>query len=619
MSSKPALSKNTVVGLLLIWGTPLLLAGLILQQTAAFRNSKSATFDETYYLSTALKTVHQGFLDTRISGEGVAPLPIILDYLPVVWNEEGSLRENPWEGEVSDPVLIRRARGLNSILVGIPTMLVVYCWLYRRRGYLAALLGGALVTFSPTMEAHFSLATTDACFTLMALIALATLVRYWKQPGAWNLFWVALAVSVAISAKYSGILLLPCTLLIVSLVALQKWTSFSKAAVWSLAKRVTLVFGVFLLMFVPLTWALHLFSFTGPLKNVPYAETPDYSPWVKMLGRGPTAQKIMEIAHNDIKRPAPFAGVLFQFQHNEAGHDAYLMGELSKSGWWYFFPLAWLWKSTPVELLLTVISLCLLLFLWGDLKRLVRPVPAPVSELPVEEEQQTDVNAPTSHAPLIWVLAVVVFMGMSLTSRLNLGQRYLLLLYPLLFLFSIDQMWRWFEGRLGLLMAVSVALIGFQVQSIVSVQPNYLSYFNDGIGGPQAGHKYLLDSNLDWGQDLPALKKIMDELPLEDQKNSLIYYFGTARPDVFGIKAAPLHANLDADPDQWKYMIISANHLQGLYAHEEDPCAEFRKLEPFKMANYSIYVFDLQSPEAKQALKHCLKIYQKYEDEQQEK
>ena len=200
MSSKPALSTNTVVGLLLIWGTPLLLAGLILQQTAAFRNSKSATFDETYYLSTALKTVHQGFLDTRISGEGVAPLPIMMDYLPVVWNEEGSLRDNPWDSQVSDPLHIRRARRLNSILVGIPTMLLVYCWLYRRRGYLAALLGGALVTFSPTMEAHFSLATTDACFTLMALLALATLVRYWKQPGGWNLFWVALAVSVAISA-----------------------------------------------------------------------------------------------------------------------------------------------------------------------------------------------------------------------------------------------------------------------------------------------------------------------------------------------------------------------------------------------------------------------------------
>lgn len=617
MSSKPALSTNTLVGLLLIWGSPFLLAGLILQQTAAFRNSKSATFDETYYLSTALKTVHQGFLDTRISGEGVAPLPIMMDYLPVVWNEEGSLRENPWGSYEKDSTYIRRARRLNSILVGIPTMLLVYCWLYRRRGYLAALLGGALITFSPTMEAHFSLATTDSCFTLMALIALATLVHYWKQPGGWNLFWVALAVSVAISAKYSGILLLPCTLLVVGLVALQKWTSFSKAAVWSLTKRVTLVFGVFLLMFVPLTWALHLFSFTGPLKNVPYAETPDYSPWVKMLGRGPTAQKIMEIAHNDIKRPAPFAGVLFQFQHNEAGHDAYLMGELSKSGWWYFFPLAWLWKSTPVELLLTVISLCLLPFLWGDLKRLVRPASAPVSELPEEDERHTDVDTPTSHAPLIWVLAVVVFMGMSLTSRLNLGQRYLLLLYPLLCLFSIDQMWRWFEGKRVLLVTLSVALIGFQVQSIVSVQPDYLSYFNDGIGGPRAGHKYLLDSNLDWGQDLPALKKIMDELPLEDQKNSLIYYFGTARPDLYGIKAVHIRDHHTVDPDQLKYMIISANHLQGLYAHGDDPCAEFRKLEPFKMANYSIYVFDLQSLEAKQALKKCLKIYQDHMDEQE--
>lgn len=606
--------------LLLIWDTPVVLVILILMQTSAFRAAKSPTFDETFYLSTALQTVHQGHLDKRISGQGVAPIPIMLDYLPVVWASGGTPRKDSWHSKEYDPPIINRARFMNVFLVGLPTMLLVYCWLYRRRGYLAALLGGSLVTFSPTMIAHFSLATTDSCFTLMALIALATLVRYWKRPGGWNLFWMALAVAVATSTKYSGIMLLPCVLLIVLLVALQKWTAFSRAALWAVTKRVTLVFSLFLLMLVPLTWACHLFSFAGPLKTVPYAATPDYSPWVQWLGRGPTAQRIMKAAHNDLKRPAPFAGILFQFQHNSAGHDAFLMGEVSKNGWWYFFPVAWFCKSTPVELFLTVVALCLLPFLWGDLKLVIRPPlpaesePAGESDSTADAEQENAVSEPTSHAPLVWLLAIAVFAGMSLTSRLNLGQRYLLLIYPLLFLFSIDQLWRWFQGKTYLLVTLVVACIGFQILSINSIQPNYLSYFNDLIGGPDAGHNYLLDSNLDWGQDLPALKKLMDEMPVEDQEKTLIYYFGTASPLAYDIKGVPILSILDKDPDQWKYLVVSASLLYGLYAHGDDPCADIRKLTPYQKANYSIFVYDLQTPEARQALKKCLKIMKEESD-----
>lgn len=602
--------------LLLVWDTPVVLAVLILVQTSAFRNSTSPTFDETYYLSTALETVHQGSLDHRISGEGVAPLPIMLNYLPVVWASGGAPREEPWLSEEYDPPFINRARFVNVLLIGIPTMLVVYCWLYRRRGYLAALLGGSLVTFSPTMMAHLSLATTDSCFTLMALIALATLVRYWKQPTGLNLFWLALAVSIATSAKYSGIFLLPCTLIIVLLVALQKWSAFSKTAVWAVTKRVTLVFSCFLLMLVPLIWAVHLFSFTGPLKTVPYDETPDYSAWVRVLGRGPTAQKIMEVAHEDLKRPAPFAGILFQFLHNSAGHESYLLGEVSKTGWWYYFPLAWLWKSTPIELLLTLLGLILVPCLWRDVKPLLWPAETGDTGAPVEENQGQ--GEPTSHAPFVWLLAAAVLLVMSLTSRLNLGQRYLLLLYPLLYLFTIDQFWRWLQHRFALLWTLAAVCIGFQVLSIVSVQPHYLAYFNDSVGGPSDGRFYLLDSNLDWGQDLPALKAALDELPAADRDKCLLYYFGTASPAAYGIQGFDMKEKLPEDPADWKYLALSVNHLQGLYTQAEDPFAAFRKITPLKRAGYSIYLFDLQTPEARAALQDTLQQLKKYHDAQEQ-
>ncbi|WP_298865856.1 glycosyltransferase family 39 protein [uncultured Gimesia sp.] len=600
---------------ILAWGTPLLFAMVILIQTTSFRHSKSPTFDETFYLNCALTTVKNGTLDERICGEGVAPIPILLNYLPPVWFAGGDQRIEVWEGDPSDPPLIDQARLLNSILIGIPTMLLIYLWLFRRRGYTAGLLGAALVTFSPTMTAHFSLATTDACFTLAALIALATLTCYWKNPTKKNLLWLSLTTSIAISTKYSGIFLFPCILIIMTLLALQQLSVFSKKSLWVLLKRVTVSFTLFLLFTIPLTWALHLFSFSGPLKTVPYAETPGYSAWVRVLGRGPVAQKIMEVSNSHLKRPAPFAGILFQFLHNAAGHDAYLMGDVSLSGWWYFFPMNWLLKSTPVELLLTILGFILGLFFIRDVWKMRRRSSGDDPALSSENNSTPVSNEPTNHAPIIWLLAMAVLLFMLLTSRLNLGQRYLLTLYPLLFLFTIDQFWRWFQRKTSVIALLCFVCIGFQLVSIISVQPHYLSYFNSSIGGPSKGHFYLLDSNLDWGQDLPALKKILSELSPEDPDQCLIYYFGTAHPEAYSINAHSLKDTLPADLNRWKYLALSANHLQGLYTNSKDPFAAFRSLKPIKRAGYSLFLFDVTTPAAKQALQQAITILQKMQDD----
>jgi len=601
---------------LLSWGTPLLFSICIIVQTTSFRHSKSPTFDETLFLNCALTTIKNGRLDERISGEGVAPIPILLNYLPVAWRAGGSERVDAWKGEISDPPLINQARLLNSLLVGIPTMLLIYFWLYRRRGYAAGLLGAALVTFSPTMIAHFSLATTDACFTLATLVALASLTRYWKVPTTKNLFWLALTVSIAISTKYTGIFLFPCILIIMTGIAISNIPECTKKSLWCIVKSVSVPFALLLVLTIPLTWGLHLFGFSGPLKTVPYAVTPDDSAWVRALGRGPIAEQIMDFSHSHLKRPAPFAGILFQVLHNSSGHDAYLMGHLSNSGWWYYFPLVWLFKSTPVELLLTVLGLILSLVMLRDAWKSMRGYPNDASVARSEKRSMLDANKPTSHAPLVWLLAIVVLLAMSITSRLNLGQRYLLTLYPLLFLFTIDQFWRWFQNKGSLITLFCFVCFGFQIVSITSVQPHYLSYFNDSVGGPAEGRFYLLDSNLDWGQDLPALKEKLAELPEKEREQCLLYYFGTARPEAYSLTALSLKGPLPADFKRWKYLALSVNHLQGLYTQYQDPFAGFRSLEPVKRAGYSIYVYDLTTPEAKHAWRTAITILQEMQASQ---
>ncbi|WP_417383934.1 ArnT family glycosyltransferase [Gimesia sp.] len=601
----------------LVWGTPLLFAAVILAQTRSFRASKSPTYDETYFLGTALATVQQGFLDEHISGAGVAPIPILLNYVPVAWRGGGETRSDLWQGQITDPPLINQARFLNARLVGIPTMLLVYCWLSLRRGYAAGAFGAALVTFSPTMIAHFSLATTDACFALTALIALGFLTRYWKDPTNRYLCWLSLGVSLAISSKYSGIFLLPCTLAVMTLTGLSGQTELTRRIIWPLLKQVVWKFSLFLILLIPFTWALHLFSFTGPLKTVSYEETPDDSAWVRVLGRGPVAQQIMEVSHETLKRPAPFAGVLFQFLHNASGHDAYLMGAVSEHGWWYYFPVAWSLKSTPVELLFTLLGICLAGLLLFDFWKSIQSQPAAL--LPAEQNRISPEwkQEPTSHAPLVWLLAGSMFLGMALTSHLNLGQRYTLFLYPLLILFTIDQVWRCFEFRTWVLYVFGGLCSCIQILSITSIQPNYLSYFNDSIGGPAAGRFYLLDSNLDWGQDLPALKEILNQLPPEDRERSLLYYFGTANPHAYGISALDSRQKMPEDLDQWKYLALSTNYLQGLYTGKKDPFAGFRSLKPKGQAGYSIYLFDLSTPQARKALQHADNVLREMSNQKQ--
>ena len=80
----------------------------------------------------------------------------------------------------------------------------------------------------------------------------------------------------------------------------------------------------------------------------------------------------------------------------------------------------------------------------------------------------------------------------------------------------------------GVLLILSV----WYLLGTLSIHPHYLAYFNELIGGPKNGYKYLVDSNLDWGQDLKGLKHYMDEKGIKKIK---LGYFGSADASYYGI------------------------------------------------------------------------------------
>jgi len=276
----------------------------------------------------------------------------------------------------------------------------------------------------------------------------------------------------------------------------------------------------------------------------------------------------MDLAHTTLKRPAPIAGVLFQFLHNEAGHPAYLMGRQSQTGWWYYFPAAFAFKSTPAELFVA----CLLLI------ALVTALAHPVAAF-----RQQDV------AMQVLFVAAALFVMMLVTSKIAIGHRYLIVLYPLMALAGAE----WLTGRLKPKQAfpIGLLLLGLQGISNAAIAPHFLAYFNAASGGPERGGELLIDSNIDWGQDLPALRRV---LASSDRGLTAFSYFGTADWRAYGIEADAA-GKLPHDTRAYGRLALSVTHLRGVYVPGDDPFREFRGVAPDVRAGYSIAVFNLNT------------------------
>jgi hypothetical protein len=192
---------------------------------------------------------------------------------------------------------------------------------------------------------------------------------------------------------------------------------------------------------------------------------------------------------------------------------------------------------------------------------------------------------------------VLVYAAVSLALGPQIGHRHLLPLYPFLFVAAGDAaarlaVWRRPTG------AVLVGVLGlWYALGTLLVHPHHLAYFNEVAGGPANGWRQLVDSNLDWGQDLKRLRHWMDEHGVARVKLS---YFGSADPAYYGIEAdflpgymAPRPARVTREIHPGDLVAVSATNLQGVYLDAGDrPLVErLRSLEPVGRVGFSIFVY----------------------------
>ncbi len=185
-----------------------------------------------------------------------------------------------------------------------------------------------------------------------------------------------------------------------------------------------------------------------------------------------------------------------------------------------------------------------------------------------------------SRGVILWSMTLAMF-ALMVISKANLGHRYVLFIY---FPLSVELgalAWRWLLVG-GWKRYAAIVLVSSQLISTFVSWPHYATYFNIAVGTPYEGLKYVADSNLDWGQDVPLAAQAMKEHGWDEVNYAV---FGHNRPDNYGIKYRwildryPFAVNMPkaVAPDPNLPTISSLNNIEsvqalypGLYDREPD-------------------------------------------------
>ena len=401
--------------------------------------------------------------------------------------------------------MLASARAMIALL-GVACGALVFAWSRTLFGTAGAFVSVALFVFCPLLLAHGGLATSDMAATLGFLAATLTAWRLLHRMTPPRVLLAGLAWGGLALAKFSA----PLFALIFALLVLARLLRGSALPV-RIGNRTTLARGRRMLLplvvatFAALVvayvtiWAGYGFRFNGLAGPGAYNH-----PWSD-YGQGAMVRAV-ELARRIHLLPDAWLQGFVHTAHFAGGRPAFFMGEFGTKGWPLFFPVAFLLKTTLPALALFALAAVAFVRFPAARKKLYRLVP-------------------------LFAL-VAVYGGFALTSHLNIGLRHLLPVYPVLYIFAggvaLLPRRRWAIVAVG-------GLVVCHAAASVAIRPHYLAYFNSLLGGPSRAYEYLVDSSLDWGQDLPGLKRWLDaHAPRE---KIFLSYFGSGSPPYEGIRA----------------------------------------------------------------------------------
>ncbi len=527
---------------------------------ALFMDASSPTYDEPAHLAGGLNNLRN--FDFSINPESGV---LIQDWaaLPNLGIEFPSLermaanRKGCYQNEI-EPAIKRAGtdRTYNKsrcmiALLNVACGLLILHIASRAAGRLPGILAYGLYCSMPLFISNGALATADMGATFAALLCCYALWRLLRRISLGSLAFAGLSAAFLSMCKYSAALMAPAAMAmlavrLLSAAPLHAKLPFLKSLAISGASKKTAAslaaFALTGLIAWCAIWAAYGFRYSQSPAGMPSFKS---LPLRSLVDKGiacKTALAAMEL------RLLPEA-YLYGFLYTNATVQrrfAFLNGDISMTGFKSFFPQAFLMKTPPGAVAAMAIGLAALL--WS-------------LRSPFGRKRAYQLSP--------YLAFAAIYLAFALNSKLNIGVRHLMPAIPAMILVAALG----FRAllRAGAWKALPPLLLAWCVMEAAMASPSQLAYFSSLYGGPEKAYLHLVDSSLDWGQDLKNLKSSLTKAEVKVNGPEKVYfcYLGMINAKECGFDATILpfpmsgqftSGRKDLEPGVY---CISATALQG--------------------------------------------------------
>jgi hypothetical protein len=447
-------------------------------------------------------------------------------------------------------------------------LLLILCIIYLFRalkefyGFETACIVTTIFALNPNILAHASLATTDIAPVCFNMVSFYYFLKFMRSKTNSNGMKTGISLGLALLSKASSLYLVLVYAVIICVDSLKsistRTLNLSKRHYWDRAKTYTLLILSTLMVLD-----------TGYLfQGVPSDFFIRYEPGNFLH----YTSKVYEILRG-IPMPIPDTYILMVEAtdvHIELGHANYFEGMSNKNFGMVYWIQTFLLKNPEGTLLLLLIG---------------------AAYYAVKLIFKKKVYPKTSATQYYTAVNILVFTLLLTRVDILIGIRLILPLFPMVFLLLGEPVKFLLAGRFGRII-VYLLFIASLIPT-VAYFPNYISYFNQIIGGPENGYKYFSGSSIDWGQDLSGVKGYMDKNNISTIK---LAYFGSGKVEEYGINYTPLPNNFDSMVQQCGpttgMLAISVTSLSGQLVNPH--CYDWLKnFKPIDNIGYSILIYNI--------------------------
>ncbi|MEZ5333204.1 MAG: glycosyltransferase family 39 protein [Thermoanaerobaculia bacterium] len=431
---------------------------------------------------------------------------------------------------------------LPMVGLGLLLALAVRGWARELFGPSGGLLALALAACDPNLLAHSALVTADVGLALFGFLGTWTLWRFRSRPGFSRGAAFVACVACAFLSKHSAPLFVPVW---VALALLPSREEGAGGRGRGAAGRLALLCAALLVAWAAL-WCVYGLRYAtradggeGPVDiraavertaavRAAFERVPDGPTELDIYRAGRHARlalgdRLLLAAARGRLLPEAYLGGLAYARLHSLARWSFLDGEISPRGFRSFFAWAFLWK-TPLVTLAVLLAAVVVLPRRGRLDTLL----------------------------FLWLPPAVLFAA-AVVSHLNIGHRHLLPVYPFLWT-ACGVLGPRIQARLGTQGSVgALAIVALGCSVVLAppwrpqpVHPRYLAFFNELAGGPREGSHRLVDSSLDWGQDLGRLARWLEREGIDEPIG--LSYFGMADPRWYGIRHRKLTGGYSLEP-----------------------------------------------------------------------